>query len=49
VNLLPAQEINDPVEDKYFVSKSVSNTPQKQAKNGQFGKRFRRVFVDFEP
>jgi hypothetical protein len=36
VNLHPAQEINDPVEDK------------KRAKIGQFGERFLRVFVDFE-
>ena len=32
----------------FNVSKIVSNTPQKQAKNEQFGRRIYRVFVDFE-
>lgn len=31
-----------------YVSKSVSETHQKQAKNEQFRKRIYRVFVDFE-
>jgi len=32
----------------FLSANTVSNTPQKQDKNGQFGNRFLKVFVDFE-